>query len=826
MKKINPLFIALFFLLIFQSNAWAQRPAGSYGGPAGDVLTGSIKGKVIEKDSKTPVEYANVALYNKKDSSLVTGAITKDDGTFVLNDVKYGPYYLEVHFIGFDKDIISNLRLSPDTRNVDVGSISLSPASQQLQEVEVTAEKPRVDYQIDKKIINVGKDLNSAGATAVEALENTPGINVDIDGNVSLRGDSNFKVYIDGKPSILEGSDALQQIPANSIDHIEVITNPSAKYDPDGMSGIINIILKKNVLKGLSGLATVSVGLRDKYQANLELGYRTKKFNFYTSLDWNDQTFFGNRTRYLKNGLSDTTSFLSSEGERNFNRSGNNFKGGFDYFLSDRTTLTLEGGIGNFGFNHDGLVKNYEFTMPATTETRTITDDSSPRKYNFYSLNLNLKHEFDDKGHELTGFINYSDRSGGSNAIQTTYNADSSWNIIDNSPAKVNTVDNADGGELRVQTDYTKPFGQDQKFEAGYQLRYEKYHQDFLFQNFDYETNDWLTNEEYSSALDYSQQIQSMYAMFSGKWNKFGYQAGLRSEYTDRNIQDVKSDEPYKYENFNFFPTLHLSKSFPHNHELMASYTRRINRPRSWDLDPFPSYEDQYNIRMGNPNLKPEFVDAYELNYQKTFGVSFVSMEAYYRTTHDMITRIHTLRDDGVLIHTSDNLNNDYSMGVEAMLNFEITKWFNLNASAELYHYELKGAINNENVDRQSNNYNFKFNPTFNLPKDFRIQIDGMYNGPSVSTQGDRESFYVVSAALRKDFMKKKLSATLNIRDIFGTMKYAMNQYASNFEERFEFTREPRVVTLSISYKINNFKKNSRDKNGDNGGGGPDMDMQ
>jgi hypothetical protein len=333
------------------------------------LRSGRIKGLIVDSHTQQPMEYANIAIYNKRDSSLVTGGITNSNGQFEIGGLGFGIYYAEANFIGYEKVSLPEFRIIPTNQTVDIGKLTLNSSSVEMEGIDVVADRQRIDYQIDKKVVNVSQDINAAGGTAVDVLENTPSVEVDIDGNVLLRGSSGFTVLIDGRPSVLSGNDALRQLPASAIQNIEIITNPSAKYDPDGMSGIINVVLKKNILSGFNGIVNAMVGTGDKYRTDLTLNYRTKKSNLFFGADWNEDNSYGKFFAEREVFSQDTTQFLFSEGNRDFLRNGFNIRAGVDFFLTEKATLTVSGTGGQFGSERNGGSRIREYTLQRSINT-------------------------------------------------------------------------------------------------------------------------------------------------------------------------------------------------------------------------------------------------------------------------------------------------------------------------------------------------------------------------------------------------------------------------------------------------------------------------
>ena len=804
--------ILIVLLLFINANLLAQAPSQIVDESPVEAI---VKGKVVDAETKQSMEYANVSVYSSKDSSLVTGGITDSNGQFRISPLKSGTYYVEANFIGFNKTRIRNIQIAAEKREIDLGTIELDPSTQQIDVVNVVAERARINYQIDKKVVNVGQDINAAGGSAVDVLENTPSVEVDIEGNVTLRGSSNFTVYIDGKPSVLEGSEALRQLPASVIENIEIITNPSAKYDPDGMAGIINVNMKKNILSGFNGIVNTMIGTGDKYRGDLLVNYKTKKYNVFFGADWRNETFTGQTHSERETYSADTTRVLS-DGDRDYTRKGHEFKGGLDLYLSDRTTLTFSG---NYGFSESermGWGQTREFTNTEMQPIYSVEEESSARSSDFYSGNINFQHKFDDEGkHKIDALFYYSNEKGPDVELENEFYTDAGFNKTGEYLNRIQSTETEDEDEYRMKIDYTRPITNG-KIEAGFQSRIDREFEDYQFEVYDEDQDDWIDNEDFSSQQHFSRDIHAAYATFDNKlFNKLQYMVGLRGEYTYRSIDHAKVPEPYKIDRFDLFPTIHFSYDMTQEMQLMTSYSRRIDRPGGRELDPFPNYMNRYTIRIGNPAIKPQYTDSYELGLMKRFGTSsFLSAEAFYKVTNDLISRVQELGDDDIIYMTYENLNQDYSLGTEVMANVDATKWLMLNGSFSVFRYRIEGELDGESIDRSSTNYTGRLNTTIKFNPDSRLQFTSFYRGPSVSAQGENKGMLFSNLSYRQEFMNKKLSATLSLRDVFGSMRFESLSYGNDFQSKFRMDRESQVLTLTLSYKINNYKL---DRSGEDG---------
>ncbi|WP_372650788.1 TonB-dependent receptor domain-containing protein [Draconibacterium sp.] len=783
---------------------------------------GKIVGTILEKDSETPMEFANIAVYKETDSTLVTGGITNENGVFEITNLEYGDYYLVANFIGFNEENVVDIKIDRSNRVHDLGEINLAPSTVAIGEVNVVADKAAVEYKLDKKVVNVSQVISAIGGTAVDVLENTPSIQVDIEGNVSLRGSGNFTVLIDGRPSVLSGSDALRQIPSSAIENIEIITNPSAKYEPDGAAGIINLVMKKNSMNGLNGIVNASVGTGDKYRGDFMLNYRFEKLNLFFGADWSDEINNGKMASERETYYNDTTEFLNMGGDRKWIRGGHRFKGGADFYLGTNTTLTLSGETGTSERGSEGGGRTENFTVPASEQILSISDETSERNNDFYTLNMNFQHKFDDNGHRIEATAYYSDETGTDNEIEAELLADENWNPTNEYLSNVSTLETEDEQDIRLKLDYTYPFSDDGRFEAGYQGRLESEYETLEFRDFDQESNSWVINDEYSSSTDFQRDIHAAYSTYSNKVGKLAYMAGLRGELTVREIKNTSAENVSSLNRFDLFPTAHFSYPLAQTADVTASYSRRINRPSGRDLDPTPNYYNRYTIRFGNPDLEPEYTNSYELGFMKRFGESrsFVSADVFRRVTNNKIDRTQELGEDGIFYMYTDNFDKDYSTGLEVTGNLSYKKWLTVNTSVNVYDYKITGELNGESIDRQSTNWGGRMNTTFKFAENSRLQVNAFYRGKSVSAQGESGAMFFTNVSYRQEFMNKKLSATVSVRDPLGTGRFERTSYGDDFKSWFRFEREPRVVMLTLSYKINNFKEERR---GEGGGDGMDM---
>ncbi len=779
---------------------------------------GVVMGLVIDQQQK-PVSYSTVTLRRMSDSSIVAGQLTDTSGRFVLMNIPYGKYMLIVKFVGFKKKIITGIAVSPKKRFVRVGKIELSQQMHQIDQVVVTASARDVEYRVDKKVIHVSQDLANSSGNAVDVLQNIPSVQVDIQGNVTLRGSSNFTVFINGKPSVLDGNEALQQIPASEIDRIEIITNPSAKYDPDGVAGIINIITKQQRKKGYNGLLSLSYDNYDALGVNALLNLRKNKFNFFVSFDYHQRKRPAD-LKSLREITTDTTLYrYNTDGYMEFGFGGWKAKTGFNYYINDKNTLTVYGVLGNrsFGMHSGTQISEMFYRNDALVFANYYQQFGySSADGLLYQGNIDFEHKFNDKGHKLRAYIDVSNwmpqRINGT-LVDTT---DAHWNVLSDASYGQESREMRSGLKGRLQVDYELPLQQGRKLEAGYVGRYLKMESDYkLFDR--YGDADWTELTDFSNDLVMIRDIQAIYFTYTGKLAKlFDYQLGLRTEYTYRLVSQKATAQDFTINRFDFFPTAHISRRFGDNFQLQLGYSRRVRRPRGWFLNPFPTYIDQYTVQQGNPELLPAFSDSYELSLVKYFKKSFLSVDAFWRQTKNDFQRIQTVGDNNTIINTWINAGKNMSGGAEISANLSLMRFIMLNASSSVYYYRIIGTVDNQSVDNSTVTWNSRLMTMVMLPTGTRLQLTGFYRAPTVTLQGRSEAFIMTSVALRQDFFKRKVSLTLSVRDPFKWMRFAsVVETPDLYSENVYIMRSPNI-SATLQIRLNDYKpQRNRRSNGD-----------
>lgn len=830
----------IFFFFAISIAVYSQN--GKYPNAENNPAIGKIKGTVVDSKTKQPIQFATISLYKFKDSSLVTGAVANDKGVYELSSLGYGRYFMKVKFIGYKQIIIDTIAIRPRAPEVTIGTLRLQSNSEQLGEVEVSSEKSTIQLGIDRKIFNVEKSIVSEGGSAADVLQSIPSVSVDIDGNVSLRGSGNITVLVDGKPSGITGSSRaaiLEQIPASSIESIELITNPSAKYDPDGMGGIINIVLKKNKLSGFNGSVSIGAGTNDKYgsgfninkyNASINLSYRNSRFNSYINYGYrvNTRTHLGISER--QNIFPDTSYFLNEESFSSNKNTSNNIKGGIDFYLNPKNTLGFSvlyntGKESGTGFSKYTEADKYENL--SASYVRDETSGDSPKSTDY---NINYRKIFNKPKQELIVDGTYSMSDGNDVENYSDRDYELKYASKNSTPFKQNTSTEGINSITNIQLDYVQPLKNQMKLELGAKTTLRDIQNDFVSTTYDYSNSEFVADTDLNNNFQYNENIFAAYATFSGMIKTFGYQVGLRGESANTISKLLTTNEKFSSDYLNLFPSVHLSKKFSKEQELQISYSRRVNRPNMRTLNPFKDYADPYNIRYGNPYLKPEYINSYELSYVKYWKKSVLTSSIYYRKTDGIIQRYKTVTDSLVSFTTFVNLNSSTSYGFELISKNDLTKWWNITTSVNVFETKIDG--NNVQADLQNNNFSYMLKLLSNMHvwKNLDIQFVANYRGPMATAQGKVEGVFTMDIGAKKEIFRNA-TLSLNVSDITNSRKMKMKASDTNFIQTMEHSRESRIVTLTFAYrfgKLSDPTKKPRQNKQNNGGefeGGEDMGM-
>ena len=768
----------------------------------------TFRGILEDVTAATPLAYANVRVYKVADNQLAGGGLSAEDGTFSVQ-LPFGTYYAEVEYIGFETVKTDTFSLSRARAVHNTGVLKIKATTESLGEVEIVAEKSSMVLSLDKKIFNVGKDLANAGGSATEILTNIPSVSVDPDGTVKLRGSDNVRILIDGKPSGLvsfKGSAGLQQLQASMIDRVEIITNPSARYEAEGSGGIINIVLKKDQKQGFNGSFELISGYPYNMGASANLNYRHKKINFFVNYGFSHRKSPGGGDLYQRRTPGDTTFILLQTTDNLMKSLNNNIRGGLDYFFTENSVLTASCLWRRSDANrlssirYEDYLFNTDNPVGYTLRQQDETEDEPNSEYS-----LVYRRKFSDEGHELTAevkYLNYWEHSDQSFPQQTYFpdgTEDASGALFEKS------LNDEYENQYLFQLDYVRPLGKDGKFETGVRSSF----RDMVN---DYQVSSRNANGvfEVIPGLDnyfiYNENINGAYLIYGNKRNKLSWQGGLRAEHTDIETILRESGESNPRQYFNFFPSAHLTYELPGGHAIQWSYSRRVRRPVYFDLSPFFTYTDKRNYWSGNPNLNPEFSDVVEIGHVKYFDRGSMASSVYYRHTDAKIDHIRLLDVQGLANTRPENLNFENALGFEFTTGYSPVKWCKLDANFNLFHARIDGSNLDATFTATTNSWFARLTSRFIFPRDFDFQLRGNYEAPQNTAQGSRKALYYLDLAASQDVLQKNGTLTLNISDVFNTRRWRGITEGADFYTESSFQWRRRQINLTFSYRIKQAK--------------------
>ena len=772
----------------------------------------NLSGKIIDKETLLPVEFTVITISKSDTKQIINGGSADANGNFNI-ELNNGIYDIKFEFPGYKTQEKLNQNISVDT---NLGNILLETESNQIETVVIRSEKTTVDIKLDKKVYSVGQDLMVKGGTVSDVLDNIPSVTVDSEGAISLRGNENVKVLIDGKPSnAVSVNDALKMLPADAVDKVEVITNPSARYDAEGGAGILNIILKKGKSNGFNGTLMATTGTPDNHGINGTLNYKTNQINLFTTQGYNYKSNPGYskvNTRYLNPDTS-TNSYIDEDRENSRINKGYNGGFGFDWYLDKSTTWTNS--------------INYRKNSGDNEEDVDYNNFDSNRNFTFYRNRLNLEDQNEENIEYNTNLVKNFNKSGHKLTIDGSFSDSKNYNnstIFDNSSLSTTTStdltkNNQKQNRNLIQADYVLPIGEKYQFEAGYRGN-------FVNMNTDYAVlNNGIVNNAFTNILEYSEKVNAFYTQFGIKFNKLSMLYGLRFEDSDINVDQITS-AIYKNKKYNnFFPSAFLTYEITDNSNVSLNYSKRINRPRGRQLNPFNTYSSNINIFKGNPDLNPTLTDAVDLGYLTKLGKITLSTSVYYNYTKNsfqMVRYVEGLNPDGVPITTSSfvNIGEENRAGFEFTLNYSPYKWWKLNSNFNLFRVQTKGDFyysyfdvsNNlidkvQNFDNTASSWFARINSKISLPSKIDWQTNITYNGPQNNAQGSVKGIFAMNLAFSKDVLKDKATVALNVNDVFNSRVRKLETYIpGQIDSDSEMQWRKRQITLSFTYRFNKLK--------------------
>lgn len=770
--------------------------------------TALVKGKVIDSLSANPLASSTVQFFEKGQEKLTSGNLSAANGDFSIR-LPFGRYYAVIGFTGYASDTTGDFLLSAEQSIVDLGVIKLLSKATMLQRVVVQAERSYMQLSLDKKIFTVGQDLANAGGSATDILTNIPSVSVDPEGNVKLRGSDNVRILIDGKPSGLvsiKGSGGLQGLPASLIDKVEIISNPSARYEAEGNAGIINIVLKKDKRQGFNGSVELITGYPVNLGAAANFNYRHKKLNFFLNygITYRNQPGVGSLYQEV---YDDDTTFISKQNNTSVLKGlNNNIRGGLDFYFTEKSILTA-----SYLFRRSDATRTadiwYEDYLFTTSNLQSITsrrqDEEEAEPNSEYTLSY--KKSFATKDHELSVTAKYIDNWESSNQLftQNSFNADRSQNH--SKSLLQQSLNDEYEKQWLAQLDYIQPIGLEGKFEAGFRSSF----RDMI--------NDFVVTEKNASGIftplpglenvfHYDENIHGAYGILANKSKKFSYQAGLRAEWTDVKTLLEKSAQENPRSYANLFPSAHLTMDLPKDNAVQLSYSRRVRRPFYNDLSPFMTYSDSRNFYSGNPDLDPEFSDVGEIGHIKEFEKGSLSSGLYYRSTKGKIERIRQVDNEGKSVTLPQNLVSEKAWGAEFTAAWTPISWWKLDMNANFFHADIDGSNILKTYKTSTYSWFARQTSRFILPHTIEMQVRTNYEAAQKTAQGRRKALYYVDFSTSKDVFKGKGTVNFNVLDVFNTRRIRSITTGTNFYSEGESQFRRRQINLTLNYRIRQSK--------------------
>ena len=799
---------SLFILFNITSKLFAQSDSTSI---TKNIKVGIITGIVTDLDTKLPLEGVVISLSDLNDAAIKTGAVTDVSGKFSI-ETPYGTYRMNIDIAGYNGAVNNRIILRKALLNID--TIKLSSGTNVTEEIKVEDEKSNIEFQPGKKVFNVSSSDLYQNGSAVDVLKDVPSVSVDADNNVQLRGSAEVKILIDGRPSGLNSSargNILEQIPANTIERIEVVTNPDAKYDAEGTSGVINIILKKNDSFGMNGSINLSAGTADKYSSGLNLNAKNKKMNIFGNYNYR---FFNSPgiSSLDRINLTDNTRLIQNVDLLNRMKN-HSFKGGIEFFPDDKNTLAF--------------TLNYTDRNRLRGSTETTIQDQTNGDLLFSSINkvqddetgknldvsLSYAKEFNDPKKQLDLEFSYSRQHEVNTQLSSFYDQ---INPIANIPKQNDLFDNTDN-DAELSLDYQLPLGNKKsgiKLDAGAKSTLRSSNNIYSYQNFDYTTNSFIVNPLSSNSFNYKEFINAAYGIYSGSVKKFTYSLGLRGEQTNATGDLLTTGTQIKQNYFSIFPSLSLSQKLSLGQEVQLTYSRRVRRPDTEDLNPFIERSDPLNLRQGNPDLKPMFIDSYELSLINYIGQTVLTPSVYFRQTHDEITRYRTLLDSNVALTTFANNTSSKTYGAEIIFNSKIFNTVNLNGNINYYRSDVDASNILPGLVNSTYSWAGRLMASTNIADVLSIQFAYNYSGKRATGQGIIDPVQSMDAAIRKDLFNKNASISFRISDILNQQKTVSILTDPSFTETATRRRNTRTAFLTFTYNFGRAEKNKKkDKN-------------
>lgn len=780
--------------------------------------TVTLQGRIFLPEEEKGLAMANLRLFAQADSTPVGGGLSDEDGRFALK-VEPGTYYLMVSYVGYETRTFSDLEVDGNQSTVDLGDLKMETGGVSLDAVEISAQGAQMELQLDKRIFRVDQDISLNASSADEILQNLPSVNVDAEGGVSLRGSGSVRILINGKPSGMVGvggeTDGLRNIPANLIERVEVITNPSARYDAEGEVGIINIILKKEERVGVNGSFNVSTGYPQNHRLGANMNYRSGKLNFFANLsgDYRASPGGGGYYQELKNG-GETYLIQEQTNDRLRSSLGGNLRLGADYTPNEWNTITFSGLIGVDDEENRTDIIYRDFTPEEELIQEIERDQIENEADRNLEFQVNHKRTFETEGHEWSSTVQYQ-------LNDDTELADITEQTVGNGPPLLQRSSNTeDQAQWLIQSDYIRPFGPDDKlrFETGTRLTLRTINNNYLVEERAPAEVAFTALPNFDNDFLYRENIYAAYGIFSHEIDRFSYQVGLRAEYSDIGADTMAASgyqNVIRKQYLNWFPSAFLSYKLNGRNTVQLSYSRRLSRPRFRNLLPFSNFSDRRNLRVGNPDLDPEYTHSLEAGYLAYWENGSLLSSIYYRHRTGVIERITTLDEDGVSFRIPVNLATQDAVGFELSGSQDITSWWNLSGNLNFYGFRTEGSFQNQDFFAQSLAFQTRVNSRMTFWNNTRLQISGNYRAPQRQPQGRSLAFYSMDLGLSKPVLKGKGTLTFSVRDVFNTRRWRSVIDQPDFYRESEFQWRVRQFTLDFTYRLNQEDRGQEGRRGD-----------
>ncbi|WP_257669545.1 outer membrane beta-barrel family protein [Parapedobacter tibetensis] len=788
-------------------------------GVAAQEGNAKVSGVVIDEASKEPVGFASATLLKQDSENYINGMQTAADGKILFTDVAPGTYMVRVTYVGYEDLLKENIVVEAG-KDVDLGGILLKSSGELLEEVVVEGTPPAMQLGIDRKIFNVAQSTISVGGTATDLLANVPSLQVDMDGTVSLRGSSSVRILINGRESAMAGSDItqfLQSLPANSVERIEVITNPSSRYDAEGQSGIIDIILKKNTRSGLNGAINASGGSYNNYMAGLNLNFRDEKFNYFGSYTFNRRNMVGNGVNNTELLTNNSLTNNVSESERLGLNHGVQL--GLDYYWGEKTVIGLSGNLSLRGNErNEDLFYNYlNHSSLSGTSTRLSRQDEDDLGFD---LNLDIRRSLRNDGEQLIANVAFGkDSEEGINTFNQDYSQPPGGEY---ERMRINDTEE-DGRNLNLQLDYVRPFSENHKFEAGYRSIIRS-SQDYQYSQSDSTGGGLLPDYSVSNDFDMTSTVHALYTNYQNKLtDKLGFQVGLRAEqaYLDTELGLLTPGLPEneqqiegKLDYFRIYPSVFLTQEFGNENQLQLSYTRRVSRPRGWQVNPFVDVSDNLNRRQGNPNLLPEDIHSFELGYTKTWSSLILTSSIYHRIVNDVVQPIIIEVDEntGVTLMQWQNISRNEATGFELISKIDFSKKWDVMANVNAFQTRFRGSEAFGIAPSEGFSWNANATTNYRFTSTLSAQARFDYQAPRIMAQGKGIETFVVDAGVKLDVLNKKGSIMFNVRDLLNQRRWGGYTVSNNVYRYFESRWMRRMFMLSFNYRFGQQDFQDKDK--------------